>query len=501
MDQKSFEALQEKNPLLAFEYLTASQKTCPRPQLPLPQKETRVLYVVGVGEPSWQRALLEWLSQEEGRQVFFLIPSPANLFYLSTELLTHRKVKLHSFSALSSLEMTLERWEVMGEDKERVYRTLLEKEMALSLYQEYGLGELTNLFDNLSVPAMSETQLKGAFQKVPAVICGAAPSLNGEMKNLKEWAGRGLIFGVGSALAPLTEQGIPLHFGVMIDPDPPLKRFLRQSAFDLPLIYQGQVSSQILSSHQGPKIWFGAGGAFPLEEWLLEGRERVEPGWNGVTFAAHVALLMGCDPLIFVGVDLCLGEMGEYVAGVAADEERFAPIPAMDRDGKEVKTTADFLMAKEWLEGFAASHQETRFIQGSRGGLPLQGFQSQNLDLSFPQKDYDSMVHQACILGDELKSGMKKLNALDQSLRKTGELIENYLSFLKEKKNPLLIEIELEEEPFYSYHLIPMWEIWKSHLQTEEIIATMEDPETEKKVQKLLFFQEVTSKFCHARNL
>lgn len=55
-----------------------------------------------------------------------------------------------------------------------------------------------------------------------------------------------------------------------------------------------------------------------------------------------------------------------------------------------------------------------------------------------------------------------------------------------------------ENEIFYQAYLLPLWKVWKYLLQTEEtegIITSMEHPDVGRRLQKLIFFKEVTKNF------
>ena len=95
----------------------------------------------------------------------------------------------------------------------------------------------------------------------------------------------------------------------------------------------------------------------------------------------------------------------------------------------------------------------------------------------------------------------EKFQHLDESLKKTRAILKEYMEALEQRKNTVLQECELEEELFFQYHLFPLWEVWKNLLQTDEILGRMTDLPFEKKLQQVLFYQDVTKEFCHERNL
>lgn len=379
----------------------------------------------------------------------------------------------------------------------------LHTELMVALYRDFALPQMSNVFANLKEQGVKNGEFfAGKFKGIPAIICGAGPSLEESLERLKQMEDRALIFGGGSALGPLSKHHIPLHFAAAIDPDPPSERFFNQTYFEVPLFYQNTVSSTLLSHHHGPKICMGESGCFELEKALVEDANLTffNVGWNVSTFCVQLAVFLGCNPISLVGMDLCVYEEASYAAGVDGKDQRKNPIELFDREGKKVFTRPDFLMAKKWLEALAKNHPEITFINATQGGLELEGISDHPLEVPKQSWDLRGKLHHILSEAPELRFPVDKLPVLDNSLRKTGEILENLLQALKNGEKTILQEIALEEEFFFQKHLRPLWEVWKDLLQSEEIILKMENVEFEKKLQECLFYKEVTEKFCHARN-
>ncbi len=504
------QTFEKKNSLLPFELLTCEKDGVNLSDFPLPKTETIALYVVGLGKESWQEKIFKWLEEDQRRKLYLIPDTPALLSFLKTELFDHPRMKIGGHVTSFAWDHLYDPWELMGgrpEIEEKLADTILGVELTVSLYRDFGVPQLSNIIANLQKEkeAQKGEALAGKFQGVPAVICGAGPSLEKSLNGLKEVGDRALIFGGGSALGPLARASIPIHFLVAIDPEPPAERFFRQTYFETPLFYQNQVAKALLYAHQGPKLCMGESGSFPLEQWLTEDLHllRSDAGWNVSTFATYIATLLGCNPIYFVGMDLSVSKEGSYAPGVEGIDERKNPIYLTDRFGNEVTTRPDFLMAKKWIEEFAEHHLETDFINATAQGLELKGIPYGDLK-SFPHpSDLSSKIHQAILQAPSLEMDLIKenLQLLDQSLINTAAIIKEYLEGLSEKKNTTLHECELDEEIFYQSHLLPTWEVWKYLLQNDTVIAEMENPELEKKLQQILFYQELTEKFCHERKL
>lgn len=501
--KKHLEALERKNPALVLKLLL-DERSDSFAALPLPNEETEALYVYDVGPLEWQREIIEWLDKKKERKLFLILKKlPPSL---SLELLEHPRAKLGETLKHFVWDHLYQPWDIIGgnaEDREELADLILGVELTFSLYRDFGITELSNVIKNLNLGGKRGENLRGKFTGVPAVICGAGPSLEKSIEALRQVEGKALIFGGGSALGPLGRFQIPIHFAVSLDPNPPVERFSRQIYFETPLFYEHQVAHTLLASHHGPRLALGDSGGFSLEQWLTEelGLSTSDVGWNTATFATYIAALLGCNPIYFVGMDLCVYRESSYSVGVEGLDDRINSIELRDRYGNPVTTRPDFLMGKKWLEEFAERHPHIEFYNASEGGLALKGIPYRELNLQRTPFDLQAWVHKEVQEAPCLNFNPEKLVLLDQSIKRVQEILEEFLKGLKEGKHTILQEYELEEELFYQFHLLPMWEVWRHLLQNDRVIAEMKNPNLEKQIQRLLFFKDITEKFCHERNL
>ena len=494
---RNLHILEEKNPLLAFQLLTAKASGEPRKLAPFPESDAEVLYILGLGDESWLKKGLSWVEGEKKRSLV-LLEDNLGAFYEFLSLKIAEKVARHPRIILAStpFEETLKSfvwshlyrpWECIGdiETQNKVANLILGLESMVCLYRDFGIPQLMNVFSNLSASqnVRCGEALFGKFERIPAIICGAGPSLEKHLKKLKSLENKALIFGGGSALVPLSEKGVPFHFAVALDPQSPRERFFKQTHYEVPLFYQNQVSHPLFLQSQGPKLCLGENGSFPLEKWLDLSLSHLDVGWNAATFATQIAYQLGCDPIVFVGMDLCISE-GKAYAG-KMEELRDNPIICTDRYGNQVTTRPDFLMAKKWLEAFTKAHPERTFLNATEGGLHLEGIKDALLNVESPSCDLKAKVHHAIIEAPflDLTPMSAKLDELYKSLNRCMEILGTYR------------DVELDSEIFYQAHLMPLWEVWKHLLQTDEIVASMQHPQIEKKLQQTLFFKEVTESF------
>ena len=511
MKQDCLSLLKDKCPSLALNPLNKEKPLRPLCDFFLPQSETQVLYVRGVGHLHWQKRIAKWLSGAEDRFVHCIVDAFDNLDALDCDLLQHERFKIGERQEIPIWEHLYQPWEWMGgtlEEKNAFAEKILAQEVRLALYRDFGIVHLRNAMKNLKDErtVINGRALRGAFRNVPAIICGAGASLEKSLDSLKEMGDKALIFGGGSALGPLSKSRIPVHFLVACDPDPPLERFFRQTYFEAPLFYQNQVASALLKSHQGPKICMGESGSFALEKWLEEdfNAEPFDAGWTVGTFATSIALFLGCTPIYLVGIDLSVSENGPYAKGVEGIDRKAHPLPACNGLGNKVCTRLDFLLSKKWLEDLAKRAPHSPFMHVSEEGLVLEGIPTGSLSsLLIHSIDLFGKVHQAFMQAPllPLKTIHSKMKKLETSVQVIQRLLRRWIEKIEEENSRLLCECALEEELFYQLHLLPMWRVWKPLLQRETVVSAMERPLLEKKLQEILFYQQITEKWIDERHI
>jgi hypothetical protein len=350
---------------------------------------------------------------------------------------------------------------------------------------------------------------KEIFRGIPAVICGAGPSLAKSIPLLKKMSRRALFFAGGSALNTLSFEGVSFHFGGSIDPKPPPYRFMRQTAFEIPFFYQNRLDHDFFMQVHGVKCCFGGGQSSAVEEWLLESLGLLLPpfdaGWNVSTFLTHVAAHLGCSPIIFVGMDFSKSKGEVYSKGVeqieeGAEHKRKDPLAVTDRFGRRVYTRPDFLMGKKWIEAFCAAHPDIEFFDSTAAGLRIEGIPEETLNEVFENRlkkkiDLDGLIHRAVQTTSSFSVdpaiAREKIGMIEKSMKRCALLCEELFVQLGRNRSQsyreeqyALQNVELEEELFYRTLLMPLWQVWR-HLLEKGVSPY------EKKLQEILFFKEV----------
>lgn len=330
--------------------------------------------------------------------------------------------------------------------------------------------------------------LKGALKKYPAIICGAGASLSRQMDSLKELYPHAVIFAGGASIAAMSLASASFHIAAGVDPSPDYGRFLQGAGFEVPFFYQHRFSADILQRHGGPKIAVPSHQGSLLEAWLHrcapDAFEQLDGGWTVASFLTALALHLGCDPIVFVGVDLGRGD------GYALE------LAATPLDSKEKK---EWLLCREWIEEKITSHSDTTFIDASDAGF----IGAKKMELSTfhamvdkGSLDITSSIH-ACLLRAMQQGGDHMLASAIECLEKSMGAAENIISALIDqfaKSHPddptakgeyILLEHDLSLEMAYEALLEPVWDVW------QHVFYRLRLEMGQLKLHQLLFFQKV----------
>ena len=117
-------------------------------------------------------------------------------------------------------------------------------DLLASDYSDLGIQMTRNIISNLKYlpKAKNGLSLKGVFQDIPMIICGAGASLMAHVEYIPDAMRKALIFAGGSAMQVFSSHGFSPSFTASIDSSPPYERFAAQSAFAAPFFYQNRFS-------------------------------------------------------------------------------------------------------------------------------------------------------------------------------------------------------------------------------------------------------------------
>ncbi len=496
-----------------------------------------VLYVYGTGFGYSYKELKSWLHERKERKLVFfednismldtlfhqdigseiLIDPQVYFYYVPDEKMWPQIFEECVCRFLSDrIEWTALRSSSAGREKK--VRALRLKLFRKSTAVHAKVGELLHyslLMQNIGVnlfhlpDSFHANQLKGKFKNVPAIICGAGSSLKEEIELLKGLEQKALVIAGGSAITALGHYGIRPHMAMAVDPnEEEYVRLKTSSCFEAPFVYSSRLHKDVLSSThmQMGYLCSNTGGLF--EAWVHDklgihtksfALELGEEALSVTTLATAFAVHMGCNPIIFCGVDLSYSNGQRYCPGVVSSSSvskkelekvtrsRDRMIRRKNIKGQFVQTLIKWVMEAACLGSYAKKHPGTQFFNLSKEGLPIpkaQVITKEELLQSFCTHDYDlrgwlraesemtEFPQDARLVLDESFTKLKK------SFETSSTLFKQMLHELHERKKkvddlsiPLdsgkmsIIEMDLVEEPAFEVCFQSVFSVYQGILE------------------------------------
>ncbi len=266
---------------------------------------------------------------------------------------------------------------------------------------------LRNLAVNLSqVASMPPLDLlAGRFTGRPGIVVGAGPSLDRNLDVLRELQGHVLFCAASTALPALARLGIVPELVVVIEANDVSGHFAGVPHLDRMTLLPGPLGHP---SHfavpVGARLAAALGGSVP-GDWLQRARgcRQLESGGSVACVAFSALHLLGCDPLVLVGMDLAFTEGRTHAGGTEQATRRVRYEPGAGRvshwfedkpntghwsavptpawgGGGEVLTRPIFNSYRFWFEGAAETWARDRnLVNATEGGARIHGFAEMSL--------------------------------------------------------------------------------------------------------------------------
>jgi hypothetical protein len=253
---------------------------------------------------------------------------------------------------------------------------------------------LFNLSDYLASPDIE--QLRGRAAGFPAIVVAAGPSLARNIDQLGELRERAVVIAVQTVFKPLLALGHTPHFVTSLDYHAVSAEFFRglKDVGDCILVAEPKATWGVLDLYPGRAYVL----SHPfVEDFLREvgpARAGLKAGSTVAHLAFYLAQHLGCDPVIFVGQDLCYSDGLYYPPGMPIEKTwrpelgrfqtvemkqwerivRNRPILRVVKDIRGQDTYTDnqlFTYAEQFQSDFLSSPQ--RIIHAGESGMRLAG--------------------------------------------------------------------------------------------------------------------------------
>ena len=511
-----------------------------------PNKE--VLFFFGTGLGYSFLFLKKWLAATSAHKLVFLEPHLGVLFHLfqteiGKKMAEHPQIYFYSFEKRSDLNYLIEYLATYFSFLSPSFGSLPSYRFAypnLTKYLEAQLISVQTLLTTrlietktsssqafinylMKFPHLSNnynaSQFKDLFKDVPCIICGAGPSLKKNLHVLKTLDQKALILAGSSAIPALTNGGLTPHFGNFFDPYIRVhERFMNNDAFEIPTFHCARTYYETSRWIHGPKLYTKGSDDTPFVDWIEN-----ELGFSGAlvkeyisvtAYNTSVALLMGCNPIIYVGVDLAYTNNETYMAGIEKDVTHALDEPndqegfkfnkdlyATDIFGEVVLTRYAWQVESGFIGDIAAPFKSERtFINATEGGIgvgwipnkPLKEVADQMLLHPYPIEEWihsaitpfklkDDKIEKKCIsLFKEFKQSLKRVQKIYRMVLKRDKAFqkENKEGTLTQLDETYLLEAEqsISREIAYQYYLTHHHQVIDiEHIKTHSALYLISD--------------------------
>ncbi len=487
----------------------------------MPSDEIEVLYLFGLELGAAYPILRTWLQKDSSRQLIILEDDltvfASWLHYgIPEDILTEAQVHLRyvpgkaawkGIVAACARDFPCRHIDVLASETYAKNRSRFFASLRLQLLRKTGLAYTyftealyahvvidTNLLHNVPHLARSfeATRLAQKFQNIPAVICGAGPSLGPAAPLLSTLEDRALILAGGSAVTALGNLGIVPHIALAIDPNKEEhERFKASVVQEVPLLYGHRLHHDVFATFNGPIGYMRSGTGGGGETWFEEklgitgetlGHELSPEAMSITTMAFAAAVAMGCNPIILIGVDLSYIDSMRYAPGVMRDssvnpaalakqtEHLERLIKRKNNQGKWALTLVRWVMESEALGSFAKKYPRTDIFNASDKGLRIPNLPHLALDTwikTYAHKTHDlrGKLHAeseslkfSSITPENIQASIHSfiaslynLQQLGQEAHKEIDRLERELHASLDSGKMLAIDMQCQEEPAFAF--------------------------------------------------
>lgn len=315
-----------------------------------------------------------------------------------------------------------------------------------------------NCFRNLI--ALSESHpldvLEGTLSGVPAVIVASGPSLSKNIHQLIHLRDKVLIIAADSALAPLMAQGILPHMIVSVDFNDYTFEKLAPFIDDLcnvDLVYVPNLTSKITNAIRFKSKYYTFTDTFSqsLFNRLLNREGKAPEDMQSVIHLAIVtAQTLGCDPIIFTGLDLAFSGTQDHATGTILNWDDNPPLVSSgimveSIHGDMVPSSNGFISMIELCQRIIKIVPGRTYIDATEGGAKITGTKilsladtiehycrqsNERVDIKQPHTGCTSLnfiLSELKLLSNDLRQSLKQIKKYTQEQ----EHVEGYMK----KKN------------------------------------------------------------------
>lgn len=269
--------------------------------------------------------------------------------------------------------------------KDQEIRESLEDYFVLSstVNNQAGLLDL-NFSYNMKTEFEFADSLKKEFEGKSLILAAGGPSLDRNMKYLRNRSENSIFICVGTVLKKFLAAGMKPDFVIMSDPQKHMTAQIlgigRESA--VPLLCLPTVSYEVVRNYPAKKYFMLQEGYPPSEELARKkGKRLFATGGSVITTALELGIQFGCKRIICVGLDLAYTGGKTHAGGVSYG--RTVDTASMRKvegyDGGLAATTKNLDSYRKWIEHRIKKTRGIEFINATEGGAKITGMNQRRL--------------------------------------------------------------------------------------------------------------------------
>ncbi len=208
------------------------------------------------------------------------------------------------------------------------------------------------------------TSLFEKFTDIPAIVVGAGPSLDKNIRWLAPAQDHALIISVDTILGAMEKIGVRPTIAVSLDPQPDIAMmFEGVRSSGIPLVAPTIIHPSVLEAWKGELVFYNK-FAPDIPRLVEIGKSNPEtgyliPGGSVLSIGLDLAFRMGANPIAFIGQDLSYPKGSAYskntIYGDAGYEELLKEklgdmVTDTDIFGRETPTQKSLFVTKQWME-------------------------------------------------------------------------------------------------------------------------------------------------------
>lgn len=245
------------------------------------------------------------------------------------------------------------------------------------------------------------TKLKKFLKGKPAIIVSAGPSLNYNIDAIRKIQGKVLIATAGSGISILETKKIKADVICMIDGWQEESKLIKNISLNknTALFYSSMLYYKIVDQLYGSKFLLNVTNMDnTIYNTVGENPFNLFSGPSVANSLVYNLSELGCNPIIFLGQDLCYSSGKNYAEGATYEKDMSKEfksnkyIKMKNKNREDVYTTSVFLAMRTSMEYCIKMHPNIKYLNGTVNGLTIRG--AKDIDFNeYVKKNFKSVYN------------------------------------------------------------------------------------------------------------